>query len=435
MEIDTVATAEMTEEQVVVEPDPLALSFEEAEDCLEMQRDRAVGMLRAILQSDREDEDALRLKEQCISKLTKVYADSRQFPEVMNLLKSSNALFSSIAKSRTAKIVRGIMDTVALVPDSVDIQVELCRDVIEWCKAEKRTFLRQRVEAKLAVLMWTKKESAAALVLVTSLLRELKKLDDKQMLTETHLVESRIYHSLENVPKAKAALTASRTAANSIYVTPLLQAELDEMSGILQCEEGDSATAFSYFLESFDAFDKCKDGRAMSSLKYMCLCKVLSNAAGEVPSILANKNSIKYLGPEVESMAAVARAAKDRSLEKFQEAVRTFAVRTESTDDLISHHLELLYEKMLEANLLKIISPFSCVEISRVADLIKLPAEEVEKKLSQMILDKSFSGILDQGKGHLIVFEPTQEDVCFAKGSDVVSNVGLVVQALAGRAK
>lgn len=69
-------------------------------------------------------------------------------------------------------------------------------------------------------------------------------------------------------------MTASRTAANSIYVTPLLQAELDEMSGILQCEEGDSATAFSYFLESFDAFDKCKDGRAMSSLKYMCLCKV-----------------------------------------------------------------------------------------------------------------------------------------------------------------
>lgn len=57
---------------------------------------------------------------------------------------------------------------------------------------------------------------------------------------------------------------------------------------------------------------------------------MLSNAAGEVPSILANKNSIKYLGPEVESMAAVARAAKDRSLEKFQEAVRTFAVRTES---------------------------------------------------------------------------------------------------------
>lgn len=94
------------------------------------------------------------------------------------------------------------------------------------------------------------------------------------MLTEVHLLESRINHSLENIPKAKAALTASRTAANSIYVTPLMQAELDEMSGILHCEENDNLTAYSYFLEAHEAYEQVNDPRSLEALTYMCLCKV-----------------------------------------------------------------------------------------------------------------------------------------------------------------
>jgi len=52
-------------------------------------------------------------------------------------------------------------------------------------------------------LLLQTKEVAAALTLVNGLLFELKKLDDKQMLTEVHLTEARVHQALQNIPKCK----------------------------------------------------------------------------------------------------------------------------------------------------------------------------------------------------------------------------------------
>lgn len=53
----------------------------------------------------------------------------------------------------------------------------------------------------------------------------------------------------------------------------------------------------------------------------MILCKVLNDTAHEVPAFLSTKIGLKHSGIAVEAMEAVAKAATEKSLEKFQFSV------------------------------------------------------------------------------------------------------------------
>ena len=132
-------------------------------------------------------------------------------------------------------------------------------------------------------------------------------------------------------------------------------------------------------------------------------------------------------------MLAVASAYKRRSLHDLEKTLETYKDQL-ARDDLIKLHLKDLSERLLEANLCRIIEPYSRVEIAHVASLIKLPIQRVETKLSQMILDKKFHGILNQGKGELLVQEPLVEDRTFENGLKVVRNMSEVVGTLLRRA-
>jgi 26S proteasome regulatory subunit N6 len=61
--------------------------------------------------------------------------------------------------------------------------------------------------------------------------------------------------------------------------------------------------------------------------------------------------------------------------------------------------------------------------------------EEVEKKLSRMILDKSLNGILDQGQGILIVYETSGSDQTYSTALEVISRMGQVVDSLYSQTK
>ena len=187
--------------------------FVETFEAIDEEVEKDPGVYESMLKNERMDDAAVKVKEKCIQRIARLYTEKKDMEHIMSLMKTNAEFFNNIAKAKTAKVVRNVLAIVATIPDSIDIQVSLCEKLIEWCEAEKRTFLKQRIEAKYSNLLWLKKQPTKALEIVNALLGELKKLDDKQMLTEVHLTESRIYETLENIPKSKASLTAARSAA------------------------------------------------------------------------------------------------------------------------------------------------------------------------------------------------------------------------------
>lgn len=59
----------------------------------------------------------------------------------------------------------------------------------------------------------------------------------------------------------------------------------------------------------------------------------------------------------------------------------------------------------------------------------------MEKKLSQMILDKKFNGILDQGFGVLVIFDETTSDKTYETVLETIQSMGKVVDSLYNKAK
>lgn len=69
------------------------------------------------------DAEAIKLKEEAISKLSDAYVKQQDAKALTELLSQLRPFFAIIPKAKTAKIVRNIIDQIAKVPNATDIQV------------------------------------------------------------------------------------------------------------------------------------------------------------------------------------------------------------------------------------------------------------------------------------------------------------------------
>lgn len=121
----------------------------------------------------------MKAKETAAYKLAGIYRDKGLVDELIKMQKDILPLFIDIPKSKTAKIIRTLFDMTTKIEGRNQLLVDLCKYIIEWCEKESRSFLRMRIENKLAELYFKLEKYHDALGLLNKLLYELKKKEDK----------------------------------------------------------------------------------------------------------------------------------------------------------------------------------------------------------------------------------------------------------------
>lgn len=191
--------------------------------------------------------------------------------------------------------MRTLFDLTLKIEGKFNQLIGLAHHIIDWCNAGSRTFLRMRIETNLAELYFKMEKFHDALDILKKLNYELKRKEDKQLLVESQLVEAKVYHALENLPKAKAALTSVKTTANSIYVVPLLQADIDMMSGLVAADEHDYNTAYSYFYETFEGYRSMQETeKAAHVFKFMLFSKIMNRQSEDTLALINSALALKY---------------------------------------------------------------------------------------------------------------------------------------------
>ena len=365
-----------------------------------------------------------------IEHLSQKYRENNDLKSYFNLIsqikeiKNTNNTF---LVKLTDKLIAKLKKRKDLLNDIVNIAEEITK----FCDETNNISMRSKIQTRLAEVYYIHENYSKALDICNKVIFDLKRYEDNLGLIQLLLLESKIYYATNGISKAKASLTSVKTLITKVYVEPKLQANIDMHAGILAAYEKDFNLAYSYFFEAFDVYNipsKKRRNKGLRAFEYMILCKIVGGHIEEVNNVVLSKQGKDYYGPEVEALRSIESAVKEKSIKLLEDNIAKN--KKYFTDRVINYHISNLHNDLLEKNLIKIIKPYSVVEIDFVAKTIGLNYQDVLNRLRQMILDKKINGILDQGKGSLIIYDVDSANPYLDKSIETFKNLEKVVEAL-----
>ncbi|KJH43501.1 PCI domain protein [Dictyocaulus viviparus] len=399
-----------------------------------MTLQRVEDMVSSRTDDRQYSEDELKECEEILMNYAKKLSNEGNMTDLRKLLVITRPFYDVLGKAKASKLIRALVECCLTVNQDNNEKVNLVKECIDWAEANSRVFLRRTLQARLVRLLNDIGRFVDAQKIAAPLTTELKKMEDRELLMEVTLEESRSAFALKNYAKAKSSLILARSNATGTFVSTQMQATLDLQSGILySAEEKDFKTAYSYCYEALEGFLLTDVPKAVRALKYMCLCKIMMNEAESVPFLLSTKVAQSIRGRDVDAMKCMAEAFKERSLTKFSKCLKDYHKELVE-DPVVSAHSKELRDNMLEKEISRVIEPYSEIDLLHIVRCVGMTNKQIEKALSMMLLDKKFFGVIDQHNGTLRIYQTPRKDITYQKSVELIRALSKAVDGIYNRA-
>jgi len=309
---------------------------------------------------------------------------------------------SAVTRNHSEKSINSILDYISTSKQMELLQnfYETTLDALRDAKNERLWF---KTMTKLGKLYFDREEYNR-LARILKQLRNSCQTDEGEddlkkgtQLLEVYALEIQMYTAQKNNKKLKALYDQSLHIKSAIP-HPLILGVIRECGGKMHLREGEFEKAHTDFFEAFKNYDESGSPRRTTCLKYLVLANMLMKSGinpFDSQEAKPYKNDV-----EIVAMTNLVTAYQNNDINEFENILKINR-QTIMEDAFIREHIEDLLRNIRTQVLIKLIKPYTRIQIKFISGELNIESADVESLLVSCILDTTINGRIDQVSGVL----------------------------------
>ncbi|KAI7884175.1 PCI-domain-containing protein [Lichtheimia hyalospora FSU 10163] len=342
---------------------------------------------------------------------------------------------SAVTRNYSEKSINNILDYVSTADDMAFVE-QFYQVSLEALSEMKNERLWVKTNLKLAKLWLDRKEYGR----LTKILRELRAACETEDGTDhqrkgTHLLEVlaleiQMYTETKNNKKLKE-LYHQCMGVKSAIPHPRIMGVIRECGGKMHMREKEWDNAQTDFFESFKNYDEAGSPQRIQVLKYLVLANMLTDS--QINPFDSQETKPYKNDKEIVAMTNLVSAYQRKDIGEFERILR---VNRQSImgDSFIRDYIDDVLRNIRTLVLVKLIKPYTRVELSFIAKRLNITVEEVEELAVGLILDQKISGQIDQVNQRLELEQRSTDAMRYEAMDEWSSNVSRLCTTVISKA-